>query len=414
MATTQQTSADETRTQRAQVCIAGGGPAGVMLGLLLARAGIEVVVLEKHADFFRDFRGDTVHPSTLNIIDALGLRSEFDAIPHTPLPRLDAVINGIRIHAIDLSTLPPPNRMITLMPQWDLLQLLARAGERHPSFRLRMNADVTGVIERGGRVVGVRADTPDGELVVEADLVVAADGRSSTVRPSVGLTPREYGVPSDVLWFRLPRPTEKMPDTLLWAGVGGFVITIPRPDYLQCGLLIPHGTFPQVQGEGLEAFRQRITRVVPRLTEVVGVLASLDDVKLLSVQIDRLDRWWRPGMLAIGDAAHAMSPVFGVGINYAVQDAVAAARVLAPALSRGGADALDAACAAVQRRRERPTAMMQAIQRAAHRLIASGRRGRIIDNPPTRVQRAVLRLVLPTLRPLMARLIGYGFRPERV
>ncbi|GAA3773707.1 FAD-dependent oxidoreductase [Microbacterium kribbense] len=399
---------------RADVCIAGGGPAGVMLGLLLARAGIDVLVLEKHDDFFRDFRGDTVHPSTLNLIDALGLRARFDAIAHAPLRRLDAVINGIRLHLVDFTSLPPPNRFVTLMPQWDLLDLLAEAGAEHPSFHLRMGAEVTGLVERGGRVRGVRARTADGELTVQARLVVAADGRSSTVRRALGLVPRERPVDSDVMWFRVPRPQRPVPDTLAWAGPGGVAITIPRPDYLQCALLVPKESDEALHAQGIDAFRAQVVRVVPRLGEVIDAVASYDDVKLLSVQIDRLPRWWRPGVLLIGDAAHAMSPMFGVGINYAVQDAVAAARVLVPALAAQASDAVDRACAAVQRRRDRPTAMMQAIQYRAHRFIASGRIGRIISHPPTRPQRVVLRLVLPLLTPLLARLVGYGFRPERL
>ncbi|MDL9978231.1 FAD-dependent oxidoreductase [Microbacterium candidum] len=397
----------------ADVCISGGGPAGVMLGLLLARQGVEVVVVEKHADFFRDFRGDTVHPSTLNLIDALGLRSRFDAIPHDPLPRLDAVINGIRLHAIDLSSLPRPNDFLTLMPQWDLLALLAEAGAEHPSFRLRMGVEAAGVLHERGRVAGIR--TTDGEDM-RAALTVAADGRDSTVRRALGLTPRSYGVPIDVLWFRLPRPTEPLPDTLLWANENGLLVTIPRPGYLQCGLLIPKSGFARVQADGLEAFRRRITTITPRLAGPVTELASLDDVKLLSVQVDRLEHWWRPGALCIGDAAHAMSPVFGVGINYAIQDAVAAAQRVGPALrDRFARDhAVDRACAAVQRRRELPTAAMQRLQRGVHGAIATGALARVVDNPPTRGQRAALRSILPALLPLAARMIGYGFRPERI
>lgn len=403
--------------QRTDVCIAGGGPAGVFLGLLLARAGVDVTVLEKHDDFFRDFRGDTVHPSTLNLVDTLGLRTRFEAVPHAPLPRLDVVLNGIRIHAVDFTTLPPPNRFVTLMPQWDLLDLLADAAAQHPSFHLRMGAEVTDVTERGGRITGVTTASGDS---VEARLVVAADGRSSTVRDALGLTPREVPVDTDVLWFRVPRPAQALPDTLAWANAAGVAITIPRPEYLQCALLVPKGSLADIRAAGIEAFRERVARVVPRLADVVGDIASLDDVKHLAVQIDRLETWWRPGALCIGDAAHAMSPMFGVGINYAVQDAVAAARALIPVLRpRGsvkgvGDDALDEACAAVQRRRTWPTAAMQAVQHRAHGLISAGAVTRMVDNPPTRRQRAVMRLVLPMVKPLVARMVGYGFRPERL
>ncbi len=407
-------------TQRTDVCIAGGGPAGIMLGLLLARAGVDVIVLEKHDDFFRDFRGDTVHPSTLNIIDALGLRTRFEAIPHQPLQRLDVVLNGIRIHLIDFTTLPPPNRLVTLMPQWDLLDLLADAAAEHPSFHLRLGAEVADVLEREGRVCGVRATTADGQLEIAARLVVAADGRTSTVRRALGLAPRELPVDTDVLWFRVPRPPLPLPDTLAWANAAGMAITIPRPDYLQCALLVAKGSLDDLRAAGIDAFRARVARIVPRLSDVVGAIASFDDVKHLDVQIDRLPRWWRPGALCIGDAAHAMSPVFGVGINYAVQDAVAAARQLIPVLRpRGsvkgaGDDALDEACAAVQRRRGWPTAAMQAVQRRAHRAIAAGAVTRIVDDPPTRGQRAAMRLVLPVVKPVAARVVGYGFRPETV
>jgi 2-polyprenyl-6-methoxyphenol hydroxylase-like FAD-dependent oxidoreductase len=399
----------------ADVCIAGGGPAGIMLGLLLAREGVEVVVLEKHDDFFRDFRGDTVHPSTLNLIDALGLRTGFDAVAHTPLPTLDFVIDGVRLHAIDCSTLPPPNRFITLMPQGDLLDLLAAAAARYPSFHLRMGATVTDVIRRDGRVRGVRAITEGGDLEVSAALTIAADGRDSTVRRSLGIEARQYGVPVDVLWFRLPRPDMPLPDTLLWANADAFLVTIPRPGYLQCGLLIAKGTIDRVRAAGLDVFRTRIASAAPRLAGVAARLDSWDDVKLLSVQIDRLQRWWMPGALCLGDAAHAMSPAFGVGINYAIQDAVAAARLIVPALAADDAEsALDAACAQVQRRRAWPTALMQTLQRVIHRTIATGRGIRVLHNPPTRRERAVLRLVIPIVRPLAARVIGYGFRPERL
>lgn len=403
-------------TERTRVCIAGGGPAGVMLGLLLARAGIDVIVLEKHADFFRDFRGDTVHPSTLNLIDQLGLRAEFDAIPHEPLPTLDAVIDGIRVHGIDFRTLPPPNRFVTLMPQWDLLDMLAGAGRRHPSFRLHLGADVVGTIIENGRVVGVEALTPDGPLRVEADLTVGADGRDSTVRTALGLTAVEYGVPIDVAWFRIPRPAEPLPDTLIWASRTAMLVTIPRPDYLQCGMLIPKGSFDTFRTGGIDAFRARIGSAAPRLAGVGRELGSFADVKLLSVQIDRLRQWWRPGAVCIGDAAHAMSPIFGVGINYAIQDAVAAANLLIPVLRDPTSPpaAVDRALAALQRRRALPTALMQRIQRGAHAVVGSGGGLNLLHNPPTRRERVVMRAVIPVARPLLARLVGYGFRPERI
>jgi 2-polyprenyl-6-methoxyphenol hydroxylase-like FAD-dependent oxidoreductase len=397
-----------------RVCVAGGGPAGVMLGLLLARKGIDVVVLEKHTDFFRDFRGDTVHPSTLDLVDQLGFRAAFEAVPHTRLRTLDAVVGTMRLHPIDFGRLRGPNREIALMPQWDLLDLLASEGRHHPGFRLVMGAEVTDVIRRAGRVSGVVAQTLDGELRVDATLTVAADGRHSTVRDRLRLRPEATGVQIDVLWLRLPRPPVPLPDTLAYIGPHTMIVTIPRPDYLQCGVLIPKGTFADVQAAGLAEFRERIVRSAPPLAAVVDDLDDWDAVKLLTVQVDLLRRWSVPGALCIGDAAHAMSPAFGVGINYAVQDAVATANLLVPVLraTPDDADGVDDAARRVQRRRRPPTAMMQRIQVAVHRAIGSGRA--LVHDPPTAFERTVPAAVLSTLRPLTARLIGYGFRPERI
>jgi 2-polyprenyl-6-methoxyphenol hydroxylase-like FAD-dependent oxidoreductase len=398
----------------ARVCVAGGGPAGMMLGLLLARAGIDVLVLEKHEDFFRDFRGDTVHPSTLDLIDQLGFRDKLEAIPHTRLRTLDIVVGSMRLHPIDFGRLRGTNREVAMMPQWDLLDLLAAEGRRCADFRLVMGAEVINVVRTAGRVTGVVARTDDGEIHVDATFTVAADGRRSTVRDRLRLVADETGVPIDVLWLRLPRPTVLLPDTLAYIRADTMVVTIPRPDYLQCGVLIPKGTFDDIKAVGLPAFRERIARCAPPLSEGVDALADWDAVKLLTVQVDMLPRWSVPGALCIGDAAHAMSPALGVGINYAIQDAVAAANRLVPVLrSRPDDDAaLDDAARQVQRRRRRPTALMQRIQIAAHRFLRSGRE--LVHDPPNRFERTVPSAVLTALRPVTARFIGYGFRPERI
>ncbi len=399
------------------VCVVGGGPGGVMLGLLLARAGIGVVVLEKHVDFFRDFRGDTVHPSTLNLIDQLGIREPFEQIPHTRVSTLDVVINGVRLRGVDLRSLPKPNRQIALMPQWDLLNLLTAEGRRQPSFRILMGAEATGVHrDARGRVAGATVRTDDGDLTVRAGLTIAADGRSSTVRDAIGMRPQEYGVPIDVLWLRMPKPSAPLPDTLAYISGQSMIVTIPRPDYLQCGVLIPKGTFEEVRAAGMDAFGERIAHTAPPLRDVVGTLTDWADVKLLSVQINRLPRWSTDGVLCIGDAAHAMSPAFGVGINYAVQDAVAAANILVPMLRTGPPtpERIDEAYRRIEERRARPTARMQRLQIRAHAAIANGTGLRLFQNGPARVQLAFVRSVLVVLRPLAARLVGYGFRPERI
>ena len=393
-------------------CIVGGGPAGLMLGLLLARDGIDVVVLEKHRDFLRDFRGDTIHASTLDLVDALGLRDRFDALPQTTVTRLDAVINGNRLTPVDFTHLRGRNRSIVLMPQWDFLTLLAEAAAEYPNFRLVPGADAVGVLREGDRVAGVTAVTADGPLDVRAALTVAADGRASVVRAAAGLPTRDYGVPVDVLWFRLPLPVPRPPDTLAYLAADSFVVTIPRTDYYQSGLLIRKGSEPEIRAAGLEALRTRIVRAAPVLADSVLSLRSFDQVRLLTVQVNRLKRWWLPGLLCIGDAAHAMSPAFGVGINYAVQDAVAAARILAEPLRTGSVPAQ--ALARVQRRRLPAVRLMQPIQLLVHRVIAKPGGGAVLHQPPSRAERVVLAVLLPVLRRLSARLIGRGFRPERL
>lgn len=392
------------------VCVAGGGPAGMMLGLLLARAGIEVVVLEKHRDFFRDFRGDTIHPSTLDLLDQLGLLERLNQIPHTSVSSLDAVVKGVRVTPVDFSSLRRGARRLVLMPQWDLLDLLSSAAEQLPAFSLLMNAEATGLVREGSQVKGVRVRRPDGELQVNALLTVAADGRSSTLRAVSGLQVVDHGVPIDVMWFRLPRPEANPPDTIAYLSDSDVVITIPRTGYYQTAMLIGKDTFGAVQQAGVPALCRSVVETVPFLEPSVAALTSWEEVKLLSVQINRLQRWYQPGLLAIGDAAHAMSPAFGVGINYAIQDAVATVNLLLAPLRAGRVTEQD--LARVQRRREPPVRKMQALQRRVHNVV--GRPGGGANLPSPERLRVIFTALLPLLRPVISRVIGQGFRPERI
>jgi 2-polyprenyl-6-methoxyphenol hydroxylase-like FAD-dependent oxidoreductase len=400
------------RNLTAQCCIAGGGPAGLMLGLLLARAGVTVAVLEKHADFLRDFRGDTIHPSTIDLLDQLGLKGQFLELPHDEIETLDIVVSGNRIRPVDFSTLRKGTRFLALMPQWDFLYFISTEAARHPNFTLLMSTEVTGVLREGDRVVGVSAQDANGAMEIHADLTVAADGRSSVVREASGLAAQDFGVGIDVLWFTLPKPPNSPPATLGCIDRHSMVITIPRGDHFQAGLIIPKGGFDEIRQAGLDAFRQRLVDTAAFLEPVVPTLADWDQVKLLSVQVNRLDRWHQPGFLCIGDAAHAMSPAFGVGVNYAIQDAVAAANYLAAPLLAGTVSERD--LARVQRRRLWPVKRMQPIQLLLHRTIARPGSGVSLPNPLPRRTRLLLKLVLPIMQRIAARLIGRGFRPERV
>lgn len=404
-------------TMRVQACVAGGGPAGMMLGFLLARAGVEVVVLEKHADFLRDFRGDTVHPSTLELIAELGLLDEFLTRPHQELPRLRGVINGNEVTIADFAHLPTRCRFIALMPQWDFLSFLAEHGRRYPAFDVLMRAEVTDLIEEGARVAGVRAITPDGPLEIRADLVVGADGRHSTVRARAGLAVRDFGAPIDVLWMRLSKHADDQDAALGRFDAGRLLVTIDRGDYWQCGLVIAKGGFDGLKQRGLDALRDDITAIAPFLRDRVGELRDWGDVKLLTVAIDRLRRWYRPGLLCIGDAAHAMSPMGGVGINLAVQDAVAAANILAASLRAGTASERD--LRAVQRRRELPVRLIQALQVFAQNRIFRNVPGTNASTVPPAGKASLpipLRLLrrFPYLSRFPARVVGLGFRPEHV
>jgi 2-polyprenyl-6-methoxyphenol hydroxylase-like FAD-dependent oxidoreductase len=392
------------------VCVAGGGPAGMMLGLLLARAGIDVVVLEKHKDFFRDFRGDTIHPSTVDLIDQLGLQDRFDSIPHTSVASVDAVIKGVRFTPVDFRSLRRGANRLVLMPQWDLLDLLSSAARELPTFRLLMEAEATSLLHDGDRVAGVAANTADGELQIDALLTVAADGRSSALRAASGLPIVEYGVPIDVLWFRLPRPQVNPPDTIAYITNSSVVITIPRTGYYQTAMLIRKDSYGGIKSQGLESFRDSIVDTVPFLEPSVGAVTDWADIKLLSVQINRLKRWHQRGFLSIGDAAHAMSPAFGVGINYAIQDAVAAANLLVEPLRAGSLTEKD--LTRVQKRREPPVRKMQAIQRTLHNVVGKPGGGAALPSP--RVLRRIFAVTTVPFRPVIARVIGRGFRPERI
>jgi len=395
-------------SEKTTCIVVGGGPAGMVAALLLARGGVEVTVLEKHADFLRDFRGDTVHPSTLRLLDELGLFEQFDALPHTKLPGWGLDLpNGRKAPVIDFTRLHMPHRYIAMVPQWDLLDLLAEAGRQEPTFTLRMSHDVTGLLYEAGRVVGVRYESPDGPGELRADLTIACDGRWSLCRREAGLIPRDYPVDADLWWFRLPK-AEGVGDTLLPRFKDGlFLGVIPRKDYLQTGYFLHKGADAQLRARGLEALRRDIVTAIPELSEAVNGLESMDDVKLLEIRLNRLRRWYTDGLLCIGDAAHAMSPAGGVGINMAVQDAVAAGRLLAAPLRDHRVTAKD--LAAVQRRREFPTAVTQTLQRFLHAAMS-----RAIDSGKTPAPNKLLRVLayLPQLSAIPAYLMGVGVRPE--
>ncbi len=399
-----------TSTVVAKCCVVGGGPAGMMLGFLLARAGVDVVVLEKHADFFRDFRGDTIHPSTLELMFELGLLDEFLKLPHQKVDRLTMQFGDEHVRMIDLTHLPTRCKYIALMPQWDFLNFLAARGKSYKSFDLRMQAEATDLIEEGGRVVGVRAKTPDGELAIRADLVVGADGRHSTVRDKAGFKSDDYGAPMDVLWFRLPHQPADEAESFGHIEAGTMMIMLDRGDYWQCAYVIPKGGIDRVKAEGLDAFRQRVVFMSPFLADRVGELKSFDDIKLLSVTVDRLRQWWRPGLICIGDAAHAMSPIGGVGVNIAIQDAVAAANRLAAPLKAGTMS--DDDLRAIQARRTFPVRFTQAIQlimqnRIVSRALSTTQR----PKPPLLFK---LFNLIPVLQRIPGRLLAVGVRPEHV
>ena len=397
--------------RKVRCCIVGGGPAGMMLGYLLGRAGIDVVVLEKHADFFRDFRGDTVHPSTLQVMDELGLIDDFLKLPHQRLQTMDGLIGGTKVRIADLRRLNTKYPFIAFMPQWDFLNFLREAGKRFASLEVLMNTEAVDLIHRGEAIAGVRARTPDGVIDIEADLTIACDGRHSTVRERAGLVVEEIGAPMDVLWFRAGRKADETESLFARIEPGKMMVTFDRGDYWQCAYVIAKGQHDAVKARGLQALLDDVVRMAPILRSGIADVKSFDDVKLLTVAINRLARWTRPGLLLIGDAAHAMSPVGGVGVNLAVQDAVATANLLADKLRQGcpTENELDA----VRRRREFPVRMTQRMQVIVQNNIISGAlQG---GDRPLKVP-LVVRLItaLPWLQGIPARLIALGVRPEHV
>jgi 2-polyprenyl-6-methoxyphenol hydroxylase-like FAD-dependent oxidoreductase len=394
-----------------KVAIAGGGPAGMVLGFLLARAGIAVAVLEKHGDFLRDFRGDTIHPSTLDIMWELGLLDAFLALPHSQVTQFSGVVNDVVYPFVDLSHVPTHCKFLAFMPQWDFLNFLAERGRRYPAFHLLMETEAVDTLREGGRVTGVRAVGPQGAMEIRADLTVGADGRHSTLRNAAQLPVKEFGAPIDVLWLRVPRESSDPGQVFGYIKNGRIFVMLMRDTYWQCAYVIPKGSFETIKARGLQEFRSGIAQQAPFAADRVGALQSWDDVKLLTVQVDRLEQWYREGLLFIGDAAHAMSPIGGVGINLAVQDAVAAANILYPALAGGSAPDLQA----VQRRRTFPTVMTQNLQLLIQNTFMSRiLRDGVSKAPPKRPLFLELFKYFPLLRRVPARLIGVGFRPEHV
>lgn len=398
------------KTIQKQCCIVGGGPAGVMLGLLLARTGVEVTVLEKHADFFRDFRGDTIHPSTLEVLYELGLVDEFLKLPHNKTPTIGARFGDFEATVADFTHLSTHCKFIAMMPQWDFLNFLAEAGKRYKTFDLHMETEATGVIEENGKVVGVKAKTAKGELDIRCDLVVAADGRHSTIRDVSGFDVEELGAPMDVLWFRISRDAVDPETTTFFFEAGHVVILLDRGDYWQIAYIIPKGGFDAMKANGMETFFAQLTHIAPFLADRTGELKSWDDIKLLSVQVDRLKKWHKPGLMLIGDAAHAMSPIGGVGVNMAVQDGVATANMLAAPLREGRLSEDD--LAAVQARREMPVRVTQKMQVMIQNHVISP----LLSKTDTLKPPLPVRLAehLPVLRRLPAQIIGVGVRPEHV
>ncbi|MGZ3563560.1 MAG: FAD-dependent oxidoreductase [Vulcanimicrobiaceae bacterium] len=400
----------ERQSLAVQCCIVGGGPAGIMLGYLLARAGIEVAVLEKHADFLRDFRGDTIHPSTMDVLAEVGLLDEFLQRPHNEVRQLSGIVSGVPFKLADFSHVPTRCKFIALMPQWDFLDFLAEKARRYPTFHLLMSTRADDLLMDGDRVAGIVAASPDGELEIRAPLTIAADGRHSIVREKAHLDVIDFGAPMDVLWMRISRHDDDPSQAFGYVMQGTLLVMLDRGTYWQCAYVIAKGSFESVQRAGLEVFRRRIVSCAPFLGERASELDTWDKIKLLTVRVDRLRRWYRDGLLCIGDAAHAMSPIGGVGINLAIQDAVAAANILYDSLKAGGVSVSD--LQAVQRRRLFPMKMTQGLQLFVQRRVVS----RVLGETKAVTAPGFLKVLnmLPFLRSIPAYVIGVGFRPEHV
>ncbi len=398
-------------TSKVQCCIAGGGPAGMMLGYLMARAGVKTLVLEKHADFLRDFRGDTVHPSTLQAMVDLGLIEGFLKRPHSKLQRIGAEIDGKTYEVVNFHHLPMDCRYVAFMPQWDFLDFLKDEGAALPDLQVMMKAEATDLIEENGVVVGVRGKGEDGPFEVRADLVIGADGRASVLRDRSGLSVEDLGAPIDVLWFRVSRDPASEDQLLARVNNGRFIVTIERDDYWQCAYVIAKGGAEKARADGIAAFRQRVAEAAPFLASKTHEIESFDEVKLLTVTVDRLTHWSKPGLLFIGDAAHAMSPIGGVGINLAVQDAIAAANLLAAPLA-AGRPLIEADLDAVRRRRLLATRFIQGFQVLAQDNLFKGAGAG--EQPHFNAWPIKLIAHLPPVQRLAARMIGLGVRMERV
>lgn len=396
---------------KVRCCIVGGGPAGMMLGYLLGRAGVDVVVLEKYADFFRDFRGDTVHPSTLQVMDELGLIDGFLKLPHQRLQKMDGMFGGEQVRIADLSRLKTKYPFIAFMPQWDFLNFLRDSGKRFASLRVMMSTEAIDLIRDGDRIAGVKARAPEGVIDIAADLTIACDGRHSLVRERAGLEIEEIGAPMDVLWFRTGKRADESENLFARVDPGKMMVTFDRGDYWQCAYIIPKGQYDVVKARGLAELLDDVARMAPVLRPGLSEVKSWDEVKLLTVAINRLKRWTLPGLLCIGDAAHAMSPIGGVGVNLAVQDAVATANLLASRLASGTPSQVE--LDAVQLRRGFPTRMTQRMQVVVQNNIV--RAALKPGNAPLKVP-AVLRLVtaVPWLQGITARFVGLGVRSEHV